>query len=124
MTTLLKHPAPLLHTLVALPLRELSEMLIDMTADWKKLARQLDIPYHKQQVIDNANTVGECLVKMIEVWVRGMTTATLEVLIQALQTPSVGYCKLANDLLNDIDIFKQLEVQADDKGETYVTKCT
>ena len=124
MTTLVQHPASLLLTLVTLPLRESAEMLVDMTADWKKLARQLDIPYYKQQVIENANTVSECLVKMIEVWVRGTSTATLEVLILALETPSVGYCALAYDLLSDIDIFKQLEVREDDKGKTYTTKCT
>ena len=91
-------------------------MLVDLTAAWKQLALQLCIPIYKQEEIAKPSTVGDCLGKILEVWVTGTGTATLEVLIRALESHAVGNPALAQELMNDIDIFKQL-VPASDEGE-------
>lgn len=77
-------------------LGELMELLDDIKPDWWQLAIQLDVNGRKIAQITSGNV---CMEQMIRIWLETTKEkATIAAIIKALESRTIGNCKLADKI--------------------------
>ena len=111
-------------TVVIMDLKMVYNMLHDMREKWYELGLKLSLSEDRLDTISSQNSTdsGDCLRAMLKYWMRNRPhTATIEVLLEALSSDSVGESELA-EKTRHLNI--TLASQREGKKEYYfVIKC-